>query len=131
MATADFSTALDPSSAIASESAFLLPFTFDVVARAHASSSFSSVNPHPNNNAIVSALATASKTSLLCAVTGAIGQLKWCWFEQERKLYDLQALDEASRGPAGSLALLFRSGLRLELCLCYCCLSSNRSSSKF
>lgn len=58
-------------------------------------------------NAIVSALATASKASLLCAVADSIGQLKWSWFQQPRNLYDLQAFDEASRGPAGAVALLF------------------------
>ena len=57
-------------------------------------------------NAIVSILATSSKSGLLCAVAGAIGQLKWCWFKEDRKLQDLQSFDEASRGPGGSTTFL-------------------------
>ena len=57
-------------------------------------------------NAIVSVLATASKSSLLCTVAGTIGQLKWCWFTTDRKLQDLQSFD-ASRGPGGSATFLF------------------------
>lgn len=41
-------------------------------------------------NAIISILATGSKSALLCAVGGAIGQLKWNWFTTDRKLLALQ-----------------------------------------
>lgn len=59
-------------------------------------------------NAIVSTLATASKSFLICAVAGAMSQLKWCWFTtKDHKLQDMQTLDDASRGPMGSLAMLF------------------------
>ena len=77
------------------------------------------LNPMPYDitlNAIVSTLATGAKASLLCAVAGSIGQLKWCWFQDKRKLYDLQVFDDASRGPAGSISLLVgRTGSILAL----------------
>lgn len=57
-------------------------------------------------NAVISLLATASKSSLLCSVAGMMAQLKWEWFNKERKLFDIQSFDQASRGPAGSIALL-------------------------
>lgn len=61
-------------------------------------------------NTIVSVLATASKSSLLCIIGTAIGQLKWIWFQQghQRQLYHLQSFDDASRGPMGSLMILFQ-----------------------
>lgn len=52
-------------------------------------------------NTTVSILATGAKSSLLCVVGTSIGQLKWTWFQGEKKrlLYDLQSFDDASRGP--------------------------------
>ncbi|KAL2836887.1 hypothetical protein BJY01DRAFT_251766 [Aspergillus pseudoustus] len=61
-------------------------------------------------NAVVSILATASKSSLLYVIGECIGQLKWIWFyeEEERKKLDgMQLFDGASRGPLGSLFLVF------------------------
>lgn len=61
-------------------------------------------------NTIVSVLATASKASLLLTIGTSIGQLKWIWFQQDskRQLYNLQSFDDASRGPLGSLKILFQ-----------------------
>lgn len=70
-------------------------------------------------NTIVSILATACKSSLLFLVAESIGQLKWVWFFQQRKdtkrpLQDIQSFDGASRGPLGSLTILFEhKGLSL------------------
>ena len=51
-------------------------------------------------NAVVSTLATASRSLLLYTVAAAIGQLKWCWHQQrEPRMQDMQAFDNASRGP--------------------------------
>ncbi|PWY81535.1 hypothetical protein BO94DRAFT_520204 [Aspergillus sclerotioniger CBS 115572] len=59
-------------------------------------------------NSIVAWLSTLSKGSLLFAVGEMIGQLKWVWFaQQKRPLIDLRSLDSASRGPWGSLGLLW------------------------
>jgi hypothetical protein len=59
-------------------------------------------------NAIVSVLATGTKSSLIFVTSTAIGQLKWSWFRRRRQLHDIQLFDDASRGPLGSMAILFR-----------------------
>lgn len=66
-------------------------------------------------NSIVSVLSTASKSSLIYVVAESISQLKWTWFrKRSRQLQGLQAIDYASRGPWGSLTVLFhRSGRSL------------------
>lgn len=57
-------------------------------------------------NALISILATASKTALLYLVGSALSQLKWCWFQKDRRVQDIQSFDDASRGPWGSVILL-------------------------
>lgn len=58
-------------------------------------------------NTIISILATTSKSALLFAVSAAIGQLKWIWFQKSpRNLYDIVVFDDASRGPLGEFILL-------------------------
>ncbi|EGP86442.1 uncharacterized protein MYCGRDRAFT_43455, partial [Zymoseptoria tritici IPO323] len=52
-------------------------------------------------NAIVSVLATASRSALLFPVAACVGQLKWCWYAKKRPLHDIQTFDDASRGPWG------------------------------
>ncbi|CAG8235622.1 unnamed protein product [Penicillium salamii] len=59
-------------------------------------------------NAIVSVLATACKSSLIFVVGAGLSQLKWVWFQNRRKLSSIQAFEDASRGPMGSIWLLFR-----------------------
>ncbi|KAJ6000793.1 hypothetical protein N7481_001202 [Penicillium waksmanii] len=60
-------------------------------------------------NSIISLLATASRSSLLFVVAGAVGQLKWIWFQhREQSVLDMQSFDDASRGPLGALYLLFQ-----------------------
>ncbi|SMQ51663.1 unnamed protein product [Zymoseptoria tritici ST99CH_3D7] len=63
-------------------------------------------------NAIVSVLATASRSALLFPVAACVGQLKWCWYAKKRPLHDIQTFDDASRGPWG--ALMFLSGRRAQ-----------------
>ncbi|KAH9908155.1 hypothetical protein F4778DRAFT_798137 [Xylariomycetidae sp. FL2044] len=62
-------------------------------------------------NALVSVFMTFSKSALLVAVAGAMSQLKWRWYQISegggRPLLDTQLFDDASRGPWGSLVLLF------------------------
>lgn len=42
-------------------------------------------------------------------VAGAVGQLKWIWFQRrEQPALDMQSFDNASRGPLGALCLLFQ-----------------------
>lgn len=64
-------------------------------------------------NAIVSVLATSCKSSLIFAIGEAIGQLKWVWFNgKPKKLLDIQTFDSASRGPLGSITILFQKTRR-------------------
>ncbi|KAK6855613.1 hypothetical protein PG995_007764 [Apiospora arundinis] len=52
-------------------------------------------------------------SSLLVPVSSTIGQSKWSWIgKRRRKLEDIAAYDEASRGPWGSLVLLLKKGPR-------------------
>lgn len=37
-----------------------------------------------------------------------VGQIKWQWFGKVHKLKDFQRIDDASRGPWGSMKLLCR-----------------------
>lgn len=57
-------------------------------------------------NAIVSILASGTKSSLIFVTSQSIGQLKWIWFRRKRKLLDLQKFDDASRGSWGSFIIL-------------------------
>ncbi|CAI7613061.1 unnamed protein product [Penicillium viridicatum] len=60
-------------------------------------------------NSVISILGTASKSSLIFAVGESLGQLKWMWFwRAKRRLRDLQSFDSASRGPWGSIIMLFQ-----------------------
>ncbi|CAG7915945.1 unnamed protein product [Penicillium olsonii] len=59
-------------------------------------------------NAIISVLATACKSSLVFVVGAGLSQLKWLWYQNRRQLSSIQAFDDASRGPMGSISLLFR-----------------------
>lgn len=58
-------------------------------------------------NTIISVLSTASKASLMFVLSNILGQVKWCWMEQSgRRIFDIQALDNASRGPLGAFDIL-------------------------
>ncbi len=62
-------------------------------------------------NAIISTLAVASKSALIFAVAATLSQSKWCWFhtparDQHRRLQDMQLVEDATRGPLGSLTML-------------------------
>lgn len=51
---------------------------------------------------------TIAKAAMLIPISSALGQLKWHWFRQTRKLDGMEHFDEASRGVLGSIRLLFR-----------------------
>jgi len=61
-------------------------------------------------NTIVAIYATLLKTAILLVVAQGLGQLKWSWFAtgKPKPLQDFVKYDDASRGPIGSLALLWR-----------------------
>jgi hypothetical protein len=59
-------------------------------------------------NAIISILATVSRSMLIFAVSMCIGQLKWCWYhERKRRVEDIQTMVRAktplNTSPANSL----------------------------
>jgi hypothetical protein len=64
-------------------------------------------------NTVASTLGTIGKSTLLLAVSAAIGQGKWLWFyDKQRPLIEFDTFDEASRGPLGSVKLLWRTKAR-------------------
>ena len=61
-------------------------------------------------NTTISLIAAVSKTALLLVASAFMSQYKWLWIhKRSRKLQELQAFDEASRGPWGALTLLQHS----------------------
>lgn len=68
-----------------------------------------------NPNTLISILATLNRSSLLLYVTQGIAQSKWPYFQRkEHRLSDLQAFDDASRGPLGSLCLLWSINIKVS-----------------
>lgn len=64
-------------------------------------------------NTLVSIFTTVAKSSALVAVTQALSQLKWDFFRpRTRPLYNIEAFNEASRGPWGALLFTYRTGGR-------------------
>ncbi|OJJ77802.1 hypothetical protein ASPBRDRAFT_37040 [Aspergillus brasiliensis CBS 101740] len=57
-------------------------------------------------NAVVAVVATADRAALLFPVGVCLSQLKWNYYRNQRRLYDLYALDQASQGLWGSLQLI-------------------------
>ncbi|KAJ0161694.1 hypothetical protein CTA2_5795 [Colletotrichum tanaceti] len=59
-------------------------------------------------NALISALSTVSRSTLAVAVSAAISQRQWIRLDEDsHPLADLEIHDSASRGPWGSMSLLF------------------------
>jgi hypothetical protein len=66
-------------------------------------------------NTIVALLSTVCRTLFVVAASQALSQAKWNWFKgSPRPLTDLSVFDDASRGPWGSLKLLFTIKGRYE-----------------
>ncbi|KAJ9615718.1 hypothetical protein H2200_001795 [Cladophialophora chaetospira] len=60
-----------------------------------------------NLNAVIAILGTAIWSSLLFATAAFVSQCKWTHlFTTPRNLHDIQRIDDASRGPLGSIRLL-------------------------
>ncbi|RFU34989.1 hypothetical protein B7463_g1356, partial [Scytalidium lignicola] len=59
-------------------------------------------------NSMLSWLSTLTRSAMLIPISKGIAQLKWVWFSSRRRLSDLERFDDASRGPWGSLVLLWR-----------------------
>lgn len=60
-------------------------------------------------NTVLSVISTASKASLLYSISELISQWKWIVFTSTRRpLIDFERIDAASRGPWGSLELMWK-----------------------
>ena len=58
--------------------------------------------------ALVSVLATIATVGLAEPLAAGLGQTKWIWYTKERGLADFELVDEASRGPIGSIWLVLK-----------------------
>lgn len=56
--------------------------------------------------AVLAFSVTIMKAAIMAPVASSIGQLKWNWFQNSRKLDGMEHFDEASRGVLGSIRLL-------------------------
>jgi len=61
---------------------------------------------------IIGFLVTIIHFAIVYQLAAAIGQLKWQGYDGERSLEDIDIFDQASRGPVGSVKLLFRTKFR-------------------
>ena len=69
-------------------------------------------------NALIAVFSTIAKSSMLMAVAGGIGQLKWVYFQKRpRRLAELQTFEDASHGPLGSFRLMMSIRCRSFLAL--------------
>jgi len=77
-------------------------------------------------NAVVAALATIMRATILVPIAYTVGQAKWSWFvmtgeaadskeTRDRPLGELEAIDDVSRGPGGGIFWLFKHPLPTNL----------------
>ncbi|KAI1086810.1 hypothetical protein F5B19DRAFT_110021 [Rostrohypoxylon terebratum] len=66
-------------------------------------------------NTIVSFYAEVMRAALVLVLGECLSQLKWSWFTSPRPLHHMEHYDSASRGPWGSLKLLWAIRLRAIL----------------
>lgn len=60
-------------------------------------------------NSLIAVFSTITKAALLFPLSECIGQLKWGFFRQPRRLSDMHAFDIASRGPWGATVFLWET----------------------
>lgn len=56
---------------------------------------------------LIGLLATISQVAMAVPLASGISQLKWTWYKNSQKLTDLDKFEQSSRGPFGSVRLLF------------------------
>jgi hypothetical protein len=67
-------------------------------------------------NTLIATISTLSRTSLLVPVASCLSQLKWIHIvTASRSLNEIQIFDDASRGPWGSLELIWRLHIKTKL----------------
>lgn len=57
-------------------------------------------------NGVIAVLSFTWKACMISVCSSCIGQLKWQWFQAERRLIDVEIFDEASRGGPSSVRRL-------------------------
>lgn len=57
-------------------------------------------------NSVIAILSFIWKGCITAVCSDCIGQLKWQWFQEERRLIDMELFDEASRGGASGMRRL-------------------------
>ncbi|KAL3492056.1 hypothetical protein BJX62DRAFT_236690 [Aspergillus germanicus] len=60
-------------------------------------------------NTVVSIITTITKAAAMVPISTCLNQLKWNHYEKSAPLGHMQTLDQSSRGPWGSLVVLWRS----------------------
>lgn len=58
-------------------------------------------------NGVIAVLSFIWKACMSSIFSDCIGQLKWQWFQTERRLIDMEIFDEASRGGASGVRRIF------------------------
>ncbi|KAK7961909.1 uncharacterized protein PG986_002734 [Apiospora aurea] len=66
-------------------------------------------------NSLISIYSTVLKAAISVVLSSGLGQLQWAWFRSLRPLHDAVRYDEATRGPWGSLQILYFHRLRQPL----------------
>lgn len=60
---------------------------------------------------VIALLNTCLKSTMMIGVVASLGQLKWLWFTNNRRLKDIETFDIASRGPFGALKFIWSIGV--------------------
>lgn len=71
-------------------------------------------------NSLLSIYTLVLKTAIGLILTSCIGQLQWTWFSKTRPLTDMLYFDNATRGPAGAVSLIWRQRFRRPLTVLGC-----------
>ncbi|KAJ5709116.1 hypothetical protein N7493_010450 [Penicillium malachiteum] len=80
-------------------------------------SSYTSWQNTASPNTVISIIITVTKSALLVPVSACLSQLKWNqYWRSPAPLYNMQAVDQASRGPLGSITILWSAtrGLKID-----------------
>jgi hypothetical protein len=64
------------------------------------------IRKKPSLYGVITFLGTVMKGAMFFGVGSALGQLRWSWYKEHRKLADLETLEGATSSPLGSLKLL-------------------------
>ncbi|KAK2611441.1 hypothetical protein N8I77_004780 [Diaporthe amygdali] len=71
-------------------------------------------------NSLLSVYTLVLKTAIGVILTSCIGQLQWTWYSETRPLTDMLRFDNATRGAAGALDLIWRQRFRRPLTVLGC-----------